>query len=100
MFNVEVNEYATPTLRLLKNIEGLLMEQNTLLKQSFCSVSKLIITCLRGRNLDNIGNISLSKDTSSVPTPNILFLVLEVYILLAIVWILFISSFLFCIWIF
>lgn len=35
MFNVDVGEHSSPTLRLLANIESLLREQNTLLKQAF-----------------------------------------------------------------
>lgn len=53
MFKVDVGEYSTPTLRLLKNIEDLLIEQNKLLKQSSLSLDKLDVDKTKNENRTN-----------------------------------------------
>ncbi len=68
MFNVEVNEFTTPTLRLLKNIEGLLIEQNTLLKQSFCSASNLAVEEHKSENKANIDTMERKEILALIKT--------------------------------
>lgn len=55
MFNVEVTEISSSTLRTLANIESLLIEQNTLLKQAFSVGGTNIVEQPKSENKANLG---------------------------------------------
>jgi hypothetical protein len=68
MFNVEVNEFSSSTVKLLKNIESLLIEQNTLLKQAFCSSGNLSVEQNKIKNKANIETMGRKEILALIKT--------------------------------
>jgi hypothetical protein len=68
MFKVEVNEFTTPTIRLLKNIEGLLIAQNELLKQSLNVSDKLVAEEIKTENKANIDTMDRAELVALIKT--------------------------------